>query len=96
LDASEFGDLMEEKLKANREGIVRKSTWGTLKVDKTAEVSVLETDESMVENPYNKKETARVDASSVFNKLGIERCKSIMLARESVNLDLDHSPIFKV
>jgi hypothetical protein len=32
LDTSEFADLMGEKLKANREGIVRKSTWGTLKM----------------------------------------------------------------
>lgn len=78
MDVSEFGDLMEEKLKASREDLVRKSTWGTLKVDKAVEVSVLETDQSMVSNPYTKNEPARLDASSVFNKLGIERCKSIM------------------
>ena len=34
LDTSEFGALMGEKLKANREDLPRKSTWGTLKMSK--------------------------------------------------------------
>lgn len=39
LDNSEFGDLMEEKLAANRDDFKRKSTWGTFnKFEKTVGV----------------------------------------------------------
>ena len=66
---------MGEKLAASREGIVRKSTWGTLRgMEKQVSVFI-DSDEP---NPYTKKETTRVDASSVFNKLGYDRCKSII------------------
>ena len=95
LDESEFGDLMGEKLAASREGIVRKSTWGTVRFEKEKMASYVVDPEN--ENPFNRKDSStRVDASSIFNKLGYEKCKSIIDARMSQALDLDHSPIFKV
>ena len=84
---------MGERLAASREGIVRKSTWGTVRFEKEKQTSYVVDPEN--ENPFNRKESIRVDASSVFNKLGYEKCKSIIDARMSQNLDLDHSPIFK-
>jgi len=46
-------------------------------------------------NVFARRGTARVSVSDVFNKLGLERCKSI-LDHNMANMDLDHSPIYKV